>query len=48
MVPCGIPGCQVTSLERETGNVLALTEVADVLAADLARAFGLRLAPDPR
>jgi lipoyl(octanoyl) transferase len=48
MVPCGIPGCQVTSLERETGNVLALTEVADVVAADLARAFGLRLAPDPR
>ncbi len=45
MVPCGIPGCEVTSLERETGHSLQLTDVADVLAADLARAFGQRL-PD--
>jgi lipoyl(octanoyl) transferase len=43
MVPCGIPGCQVTSLERETGHSLRMTDVADVLAADLARALGLRL-----
>jgi lipoyl(octanoyl) transferase len=43
MIPCGIPGCEVTSLERETGHVLRLTDVADVLAADLARALGLRL-----
>lgn len=48
MVPCGIPGCQVTSLERETGHALGLTEVADVLAADLASAFGLRIAPETR
>ena len=47
MVPCGIPGCQVTSLERETGHSLQLTAVADVLAADLARAFGLTLAASP-
>jgi lipoyl(octanoyl) transferase len=47
MVPCGIPGCQVTSLERETGHPLPLTDVADVLAADLARAFGQRLAASP-
>jgi lipoyl(octanoyl) transferase len=45
MVPCGIPGCQVTSLERETGHSLLLTDVADILAADLARAFGQKLAP---
>jgi lipoyl(octanoyl) transferase len=44
MVPCGIPGCQVTSLQRETGHSLLLTDVADILAADLARAFGLKLA----
>jgi lipoyl(octanoyl) transferase len=43
MVPCGIPGCQVTSLERETGHSLRMTDIADVLAADLARALGLRL-----
>ena len=45
MVPCGIPGCQVTSLERETGRSLHLTDVGDVLADQLATAFGLRLAP---
>jgi lipoyl(octanoyl) transferase len=47
MVPCGIPGCQVTSLERETGRTLQLTDVANVLAAELARAFGLKLADGP-
>jgi lipoate-protein ligase B len=46
MVPCGIPGCQVTSLERETGRSLHLADVRDVLADQLAAAFGLRLAPD--
>ena len=46
MVPCGIPGCEVTSLERETGRSLPLTDVGDVLAAALATAFGLRLAPN--
>lgn len=45
MVPCGIPGCQVTSLERETGRSLVLTDVADALATELAAAFGLHLAP---
>ena len=46
MVPCGIPGCQVTSLERETGSSLPLTDVGDVLAGQLATALGLRLALD--
>lgn len=46
MVPCGIPGCQVTSLERETGRSLHLTDVGDVLAEQLGASFGLRLAPD--
>jgi lipoate-protein ligase B len=46
MVPCGIPGCQVTSLERETGSSQHLIDVGDLLADQLATAFGLRLAPD--
>jgi len=46
MVPCGIPGCQVTSLEQETGRSLHLADVGAVLADQLATAFGLRLAPD--
>ena len=45
MVPCGILDCQVTSLERETGRSLRLTDVGDVLADALAASFGLRLAP---
>jgi lipoyl(octanoyl) transferase len=45
MVPCGIPGCEVTSLERESGHPSRLRDVADVLAAQLAAAFGLQLAP---
>ncbi|HET9498048.1 MAG TPA: lipoyl(octanoyl) transferase LipB [Candidatus Limnocylindria bacterium] len=44
MVPCGIPGCEVTSLERENGRSLPLPDVGDVLADQLAAAFGLRLA----
>ena len=44
MVPCGIPGCEVTSLERETGRSLHLTEVGGVLAHQLGASFGLRLA----
>jgi lipoyl(octanoyl) transferase len=44
MIPCGIPGCQVTSLERETGRAIPMEAVADRLAADLAGALGLRLA----
>lgn len=43
MNPCGIPGCAVTSLERELGREVPMTSVAERLAADLAGAFGLRL-----
>ena len=43
MIPCGIPGCQVTSLEHETGRQVELGQVAEVLAAELAAAFGQRL-----
>jgi lipoyl(octanoyl) transferase len=46
MVPCGIPGCEVTSLERESGRRVAMDIVGDALARNLARAFGLRLASD--
>ncbi|RPH31429.1 MAG: lipoyl(octanoyl) transferase LipB, partial [Chloroflexi bacterium] len=47
MVPCGIPGCQVTSLEREIGRPPTMADVAGVLAAELAKALGLRLAATP-
>jgi lipoyl(octanoyl) transferase len=42
MNPCGIPGCAVTSLERETARGVPMSSVASRLAADLAEAFGLR------
>jgi lipoate-protein ligase B len=44
MIPCGIAGCRVTSLERETGEPVAMPAVREVLARELAAAFGLRLA----
>jgi lipoyl(octanoyl) transferase len=43
MIPCGIPGCQVTSLERETGGPIEMPAVRAVLTRELAAAFGLRL-----
>jgi lipoyl(octanoyl) transferase len=47
MIPCGIPGCEVTSLERETGRAIPMAAVRETIARDLARALGLRLATDP-
>ena len=46
MIPCGIPGCQVTGLERETGAPTEMRAVRAVLASELAAAFGLRLESD--
>jgi lipoyl(octanoyl) transferase len=43
-IPCGIPDAEVTSLERETRHPVPMFEVADALAAELAGAFGLRVA----
>lgn len=45
MVPCGIPDKEVTSLERELGHRLEMEAVEEALAEELARYFGLRLAP---
>jgi lipoate-protein ligase B len=42
MVPCGLPGIEVTSFGRELGESPSMTAVADRLAGDLAEAFGLR------
>ncbi len=42
MIPCGIPDKGVTSLARETGATVSMDEVADELARQLARHFGLR------
>jgi bifunctional DNA-binding transcriptional regulator/antitoxin component of YhaV-PrlF toxin-antitoxin module len=44
MIPCGIRGKTVTSLSAELGRRLDSDAVADRLALELARAFGLRLA----
>jgi lipoyl(octanoyl) transferase len=43
MIPCGIPGCEVTSLEREADRPIRMEAVRDALARNLARALGLRL-----
>jgi lipoyl(octanoyl) transferase len=43
MIPCGIPDRGVTSLAQETGGTTPMDEVADELARQLARHFGLRL-----
>jgi lipoyl(octanoyl) transferase len=44
MVPCGIPGCEVTTLEQEAGRPIPMEAVRDALARNLARSLGLRLA----
>jgi lipoyl(octanoyl) transferase len=41
IVPCGIAGCRVTSLERLLGRRAPLAEVAGVAAERLAARFGL-------
>jgi lipoyl(octanoyl) transferase len=46
MVPCGIPDCEVTSLERETGRQVSTEAVREALARNLGRSLGLRLATD--
>jgi lipoate-protein ligase B len=43
MIPCGIPGCAVTTLERELGQDVSLRTVSGRLATELANGFGLRL-----
>ncbi len=42
MIPCGIRDKEVTSLARELGHPMPMEEVETVLAAELARHFGLR------
>jgi lipoyl(octanoyl) transferase len=44
MVPCGIRDKDVTSLQRELGHAVPMEQVEDVLADELARHLGLRLA----
>jgi lipoyl(octanoyl) transferase len=43
IVPCGIRGCAVTSLERLVGGAVALDAVGDRLAGHLAAVFGRAL-----
>ncbi len=44
MIPCGIRGKGVTSLQRELGRSVPMEQVDEALAAELAVALGLRLA----
>jgi lipoyl(octanoyl) transferase len=44
MIPCGLADKEVTSLARELGHPLDMTEVEDALAAALASELGLSLA----
>ena len=43
MIPCGIRGKGVTSLQRELGHPVAMEEVEAALASELAAALGLQL-----
>ncbi len=45
MIPCGIADKEVTSLARELGHPLDMAAVEDRLTDELARIFGLVLAP---
>ena len=44
MIGCGLRDKSATSIEAETGRRVALADVEDLLAAELARQFGLRVA----
>lgn len=43
IVPCGITGVTMTSIERETGRQVALEQAGDVIARAFAAVFGLSL-----
>ena len=45
MIPCGIADREVTSLAAELGQSVDMAAVEDRLTDELARIFGLRLAP---
>jgi lipoyl(octanoyl) transferase len=43
MIPCGIPGKEVTSLQRELGRPVEMEAVEEALTEELASQFGLRV-----
>jgi lipoyl(octanoyl) transferase len=43
IVPCGIAGCRVTSLEKLLGRAVHRTEVVPQVAGEFGRAFGLEM-----
>lgn len=47
IVPCGIEGCRMTSLEAESGRSLGLGAVADALASAFSEVFRRDLVPAP-
>jgi lipoate-protein ligase B len=42
IVPCGIAGCRVTSMQKVTGRMIDITTVRAQFASEFARVFGLR------
>jgi lipoate-protein ligase B len=47
IVPCGIAGVVMTSIEKETGAETAVDDVADVFAREMAALFGLTAEETP-
>jgi len=45
IIPCGVPGRGVTSMERVLGYDVPLTQVAESLAREFAAVFGCSVAP---
>jgi lipoate-protein ligase B len=48
IVPCGIAGCRVTSLERSLGRPVRCDEVASRIAAHFGEIFGFAMQPASR
>jgi lipoate-protein ligase B len=45
IVPCGIPGCRMTSIEKRIGSPPALREVGEAVVAELAEIWGRAAIP---
>jgi lipoyl(octanoyl) transferase len=47
IIPCGITGVEMTSIEQETGNPVGVEEVAEKVSEIFRRRIGPLLEPDP-
>ena len=48
IVPCGLPGCRMTSMEKLTGARVDLREVGDAVARELSGIWGRTILPEAR